>query len=214
MRAISKNSACSFDEEQALWHTGIEIIAGIDEAGRGPLAGPVVAAAVVLPRNFPPSILNDSKKLSLKRRETLFEVLTSHPGVEIGTGFASVAEIDQLNILRATHLAMRRAVDALPCTPQHALIDGLPVRPFPIPQTALVGGDARSMSIAAASIIAKQTRDAEMRELEQVWPGYGFAAHKGYGTREHLAALERLGPCPQHRRSFQPVAQRVFSFLS
>ena len=182
-------------------------MAGVDEAGRGPLAGPVVAAAVILPEGFRHALLNDSKQLSERTRDSIFaEIMASS---EIRWAFAIVEsdEIDHLNILRATHEAMRRAVAKLDPQPQHVLIDGLPVRPFPLPQTALVGGDARSFSIAAASIIAKVTRDRLMVGMDAKFPGYDFARHKGYGTPQHLAALKQHGPCPIHRRSFLPVRQ-------
>ena len=187
-------------------------IAGIDEAGRGPLAGPVVAAAVILPGAFSIEGLDDSKKLTGLKRELLFEKLTSDPAVSHGLGTATVSEIDARNILRASHEAMRRAVAALPAQPDHALIDGLPVHPFPIPQTALVKGDGISLSIAAASILAKVTRDRMMLELDLEYPQYGFAKHKGYGTAFHLEQLREHGPCPAHRRSFAPVSQTCFFF--
>lgn len=182
-------------------------IAGVDEAGRGPIAGPVVAAAVVLPPGAHPDGLDDSKKLAERRREALYEVLVAFPGVSWAVGVVGVAEIDRINILQATRRAMEEALAALDPAPDLALIDGLPFRDFAFPHRAVVGGDARSLSIAAASIIAKVTRDRLMRQLDGEYPGYGFARHKGYGTAGHLAALRRLGPCPAHRRSFAPVAQ-------
>ncbi|XHR27070.1 MAG: ribonuclease HII [Chthoniobacteraceae bacterium] len=199
---------CSLRHERLLRKEGIEVIAGIDEAGRGPLAGPVVAAAVVLPEGFKHKVLTDSKKLSPAVREELFAELTA-PGAVIAWAVSVVdhEEIDKINILRATHQGMRRAVAALAVVPQHALIDGLPVRPFPIPQTALVKGDALSFSIAAASIIAKVTRDHIMLEMDACYPEYHFAQHKGYGTCDHLAMLKAHGPCPIHRRTFLPVKQ-------
>lgn len=193
--------------ESALHARGLSRIAGVDEAGRGPLAGPVAAAAVVLPRGFSCPGLDDSKKLSATRRETVYQALTGNPDVQWSVALADAGEIDSLNILRATHLAMRRAVLALSPTPDHCLIDGLPVRDFPIPHDALVKGDGRSLSIAAASVIAKVTRDRIMRELDAEFPQFGFARHQGYGTKEHLEALRIHGPCRHHRRSFQPVAQ-------
>lgn len=199
---------CSLRHERLLRKQGIEIIAGIDEAGRGPLAGPVVAAAVILPEGFKHPVLTDSKKLSAAVREELYAELTA-PGGVIAWAVAAAdnEEIDRINILRATHQAMRRAVAALTVTPQHVLIDGLPVRPFPFPATALVKGDAQSFSIAAASIIAKVTRDRIMAEMDACYPGYNFSQHKGYGTEAHLAMLHAHGPCPIHRRSFLPVRQ-------
>jgi len=198
---------CSLRHEAALRAAGCEIIAGIDEAGRGPLAGPVVAAAVVLPPKFRHKILNDSKQLSAKARDTLYGDLTSSGEICWSVAVADHEEIDRLNILRATHEAMRRAVLALAIVPHHALIDGLPVRPFPIPSTALVSGDALSFSIAAASVIAKVTRDRHMQEMDARYPIYEFARHKGYGTSLHLSRLKLHGPCPIHRRSFLPIRQ-------
>jgi ribonuclease HII len=167
----------------------------------------VVAAAVILPDGFSHPRLNDSKKLSEKVREALFGELMEWPGVAKAVAEVQPGEIDQLNILRATHEAMRRAVAKLRPEPDHVLIDGLPVRPFPKPQTALVGGDGLSLSIAAASILAKVTRDRLMLALDAAYPQYGFAKHKGYGTALHLARLQEHGPCPAHRRSFAPVRQ-------
>lgn len=198
---------CDFSFEKRLRAGGVGIITGIDEAGRGPLAGPVIAAAAVFEEHVDaPARLNDSKKLSAGTREHLFELLSTMPGFHYGIGRADAPEIDAVNILRATHLAMRRALDALPVRPGHALIDGLPVHPFPVPQTALVSGDGRSLSIAAASVLAKVTRDRIMAALDREFPEYGFARHKGYGTKQHLEALGRIGPSPQHRLSFAPVA--------
>lgn len=199
--------ACDLTRECALRARGFFSVAGIDEAGRGPLAGPVVAAAVILPESYALAGLDDSKKLTSARREKLYAAITADTRILWATGMAAVEEIDRLNILRATHLAMARAVDALPQKPHHALVDGLPVRGLPVPHTSLVGGDALSLSIAAASILAKVTRDRHMMELGEKYPQYGFARHKGYGVREHLAALQSHGPCPVHRRSFAPVAQ-------
>lgn len=203
--------------EQAAWSAGYQQVAGIDEAGRGPLAGPVVASAVTIPahaltggRRTDWRGLTDSKRLSPRRREDFFARLQDHPDVRCGVGVATVAEIDALNILRATHLAMRRAVEALPVPPDFLLVDGRPVPDLPAPSDAIVGGDGYSLLIAAASVVAKVTRDETMRELDNAFPGYGFAQHKGYGTRGHLDALRRLGPTPHHRRSFAPVRQLEF----
>lgn len=193
--------------ESALHTRGLSRIAGVDEAGRGPLAGPVAAAAVILPRGFSLAGLDDSKKLSARKREDLYAYLTTDRAVIWAVALAEPDEIDQLNILRATHLAMRRAVESLAETPDHCLIDGLPVRNFPFPHDAIVKGDSKSLSIAAASIIAKVTRDRIMRELDREFPQFGFAKHQGYGTKDHLEALRIHGPCRHHRRSFQPVAQ-------
>ena len=198
---------CSLEHELRLTGSGYSIIAGIDEAGRGPLAGSVFASAVVLPCGFIPQGINDSKKLTPRVRERLHQQLTSEPDVLWAVAKKNAAEIDQLNILRATHAAMRVAWELLEPRPDHVLIDGLPVPQFPCPQTALVGGDAISLSIAAASIIAKVERDREMEEMDRLYPEYGFAKHKGYPTAEHFAKLRLHGPCPIHRRSFAPVAQ-------
>ncbi len=180
-------------------------VAGVDEAGRGPWAGPVVAAAVVLDAGSVPAGVTDSKRLSRARREALFAALRA--GARIGVGAASVAEIDRLNILAATLVAMRRAVDDLGVAPAHVLIDGNHMPELACPATAVVGGDARSLSIAAASIVAKVTRDRIMARLARRYPGFGWERNAGYGTPEHRAALERLGVTPHHRRSFAPVAR-------
>ena len=199
--------ACDLSRERALRARGFFLIAGVDEAGRGPLAGPVVAAAVILPDGFTLEGLTDSKKISAARREKFYTALTTTAEILWAVASADVEEIDRLNILRATHLAMARALGGLPQKPDHALVDGLPVHGLPVPQTALVGGDTLSLSIAAASIIAKVTRDRLMVGLDEHYPQYGFARHKGYGVRDHLEALRQHGPCPVHRRTFQPVAQ-------
>lgn len=200
--------------ERAFWqvHPGA-CLSGVDEAGRGCLAGPVVAAAVSIDEAVIGDLavtdlaaVNDSKQLTAKKRDTLFQLLSSHPLIRCGIGMASAAEIDQLNILRATHLAMRRALEALPQLPMHTLVDGLPVKGLPIEHTPIVKGDSKSLLVACASIVAKVTRDRLCDELEEKYPGYGFAAHKTYGTKAHLEALRRLGPTPEHRRSFAPVA--------
>ena len=204
--------SCSLRLERKLYQQGIQRIAGIDEAGRGPLAGPVVAAAVMLPLKFRLRGLNDSKQLSAVVRESYYEALVSNPEVVFAIGLASVAEIDRINILRATHLAMQRALTGLAALPEHLLIDGLPVPALTLPQTAIVDGDARSFSIAAASVIAKVTRDRMMMSWHEEFPVYEFGRNKGYGTPEHLEKLRSHGPCLLHRRSFGPVAQTYFSF--
>ncbi|MCH8169207.1 MAG: ribonuclease HII [Proteobacteria bacterium] len=179
-------------------------ICGVDEAGRGPWAGPVVAAAVVLDRGCIPPGLDDSKKLTPRRRAALFDAIRA--AASVGVGIASVEEIDALNILRANDLAMLRAIGALQPAPEAALIDGNRVPPgLPCRARALVGGDGRSLSIAAASIVAKVTRDRIMGELAGAHPGYGWERNMGYGTAEHRAALIRLGVTPHHRRSFRPI---------
>jgi ribonuclease HII len=190
--------------ETPLWASGVERIAGVDEAGVGPLAGPVVAAAVILPRGLRPRGLDDSKRLDEAARDRLAAEVKAG-AVAWGVGVATHLEVDGLNVYQAGLLAMRRAVEALRPAPQHLLVDARRVPGVPWPQQGIVKGDARSLSIAAASVIAKTTRDALMVEADARFPGYGFARHKGYGAPEHLAALERLGPCELHRRSFAPV---------
>jgi ribonuclease HII len=179
--------------------------AGVDEAGRGPLAGPVVAAAVILDRRRVPHGIDDSKKLDGTAREALYAKITRVAGW--GVGIVDVEEIDRLNIYHATMLAMTRAVDALGVEPGMVLVDGNALPKWRYPATAIVSGDALSRSIAAASIVAKVTRDRIMHAHDADWPGYGWRRNKGYGTPEHKAALVRLGPTPLHRRSFAPVAQ-------
>jgi ribonuclease HII len=198
---------CSFGHERALKKRGILLIAGIDEAGRGPLAGPVVAAAVVFLEHHRFKGLNDSKQLTPQFRTELFAQITSAPYVQWAVSVQNVVTIDAINILRATHTAMREALSGLPSPPEHVLIDGLPVPNFPSPQTAVIDGDQRSLSIAAASVIAKVTRDRIMDKLDALYPQYGFRRHRGYATPEHLAALRKYGPCLLHRFSFSPVAQ-------
>jgi ribonuclease HII len=200
--------------ELQYWEQGFQRLAGVDEAGRGPLAGPVVAAAVVFQRGFAETEehrllkgLTDSKQLSASAREHFFGVLTHSSYVEHGVGMANVDEIDTLNIFHATRQAMIRAVRSLPSLPQHILVDGLPIQGFPCPSTAIVGGDGKSLSVAAASVIAKVTRDIYMRNLDHTYSQYGFATHKGYGTKAHMKALFEYGPCPVHRRSFRPVRE-------
>lgn len=197
--------ALMFQFEERAYRAGWKIVAGVDEAGRGPLAGPVVAAAVVLPRSFQHDTLTDSKQLAAEQRETLFHFLTQHPEVRFGIGVASSDLIDRINILQATHWAMLEALSKLNPPPDHALVDGLPVPSMKIKHTAIVKGDARSYSIAAASVIAKVTRDRLMVEFHAQYPAYNFARHKGYATEEHIALLNEHGPCPIHRRSFAPI---------
>jgi ribonuclease HII len=187
-------------------------LAGVDEAGRGPLAGPVVAAAVILPRawvleGIPDAFadLNDSKQLTEAQRDRFFAGLTGDPAVRFAIAAVEPSVIDEINILQATHRAMNQALADLGDDVDHALVDGRPVRSLRWPQTALVKGDSLSYSIAAASVLAKVTRDRVMRDADAKWPGYGFAGHKGYPTPEHLEAVHRLGPCPIHRLSFAPL---------
>ena len=187
--------------EHACYDEGYDIVCGVDEAGRGPLAGPVCAAAVILPRDLQIEGLNDSKKLTDKRRRALFDVITAQ-AVSYGIAFASEQEIDEINILQATFLAMRRALDQLSVRPAIALIDGNRETDFGLPVRTIVKGDSLSANIAAASVLAKVTRDDFMLEQAQRYPQYGFDVHKGYGTRAHYEALRQHGPCPIHRRSF------------
>lgn len=187
--------------EDSHFENGIQIICGVDEAGRGPLAGPVCAAAVILPPHADIPGLNDSKKLSDKRRRELFPVI-KETAVAYGIGIATHEEIDEINILQATYLAMERAIQALSVKPELALIDGNRARDFGIPVETVVKGDSRSASIAAASILAKVTRDDMMLELADTYPQYGFEIHKGYGTKAHYAALDEHGISPIHRMSF------------
>jgi ribonuclease HII len=189
------------------------LLAGVDEAGRGPLAGPVFAAAVILADRRPIAGLTDSKLLSAARREEL-ALQIRDSALAWAVASASVAEIDAMNILRATLLAMQRAVEALGTSPHEVWVDGLHCPPVRCTVRAVVRGDLTVGAISAASILAKTSRDALLIELDQVYPGYGFAQHKGYGTPEHLAALHQLGPCPIHRRSFAPVAQLELGFTA
>ncbi len=187
--------------EEELFAQGIGSICGIDEAGRGPLAGPVCAAAVILPPHLELPGLDDSKKLSDKRRRELMPVI-KEKAIAWGIGFASHEEIDQINILQATFLAMERALDSMEIKPSFALIDGNREKDFGLPVKTVVKGDSLSANIAAASILAKVTRDDLMEAMAQEYPGYGFEIHKGYGTKAHYAALTGLGPCAIHRMTF------------
>jgi ribonuclease HII len=209
---MSKTIPRRFRYEIELVERGLTRIAGVDEAGRGPLAGPVFAAAVIFPvdwmrHRLPAPLLevNDSKQLSPETREKLFAELTARPEIHYAVARVDAPMIDEINILHATHRAMNLALAQLLPPPEHALVDGLPVKSMAWPHTAIVSGDALSYSIAAASILAKVSRDRCMLELDRVYPGYGFAQHKGYGTALHLAAIKTLGACPIHRRSFSPV---------
>jgi ribonuclease HII len=206
-----------FAFERALRRKGVGRIAGVDEAGRGPLAGPVVAAAAMLPAawldsGLPRALkgLNDSKQLTPRRRDHFFHVLTTRGDVLFAVAQTEADQVDDINILQATHRAMNEALAGLLPAPQHALVDGAPVKTLRLPHTAIVKGDTLSYSIAAASVLAKVTRDRLMREYHERWPAYGFAEHKGYGTPQHLAALAEHGPCPIHRKTFAPVRQMEF----
>lgn len=185
---------------------GYRLVAGLDEAGRGPLAGPVVAAAVILPRRCQLAGLNDSKQLTEMERERLYDEIRQR-AVGIGVGQASEREIDAINILEATRLAMSRAIQALPAMPDYLLLDAIELSAVSLPQRAIIKGDTLSVSIAAASIVAKVTRDRLMGDYHRQYPQYNFQAHKGYGTAEHLRMLAAHGPCAIHRRSFRPVGE-------
>jgi ribonuclease HII len=201
-----------FEFERALWQAGTLRVAGVDEAGRGPLAGPVVAAAAILPPDWlrtglPVELngLNDSKQLTADQRERFFAVLISRAEIQFAIARVEATQIDAINILQATHRAMASALAQLRPSPEHVLVDGRHVGSLRFPQTSIIKGDARSYSIAAASVLAKVTRDHLMVEYDRQWPAYGFAEHKGYGTAQHLAALNEWGPCPIHRHSFSPL---------
>lgn len=193
--------------EQYFWEKGIQSIAGIDEVGRGPLAGPVVAAAVILPVDFAVLGINDSKQLSSAKRELLFDQI-QESAIAIGIGIKDHQVVDEVNIYQATKLAMIEAIHRLPQQPEQLLIDAMYL-PTSIPQESFIKGDAKSLSIAAASIIAKVTRDRMMADYDEVYPGYGFAENAGYGTKVHLEGLEKHGVCPIHRKTFAPVKKRL-----
>src|SRR5438132_14292591 len=197
--------------ERELWEGGLHLICGVDEVGRGPLAGPVTACAVVIERPLRLEFLDDSKVVTELRREAL-DALIREQAFAVSVGWADHAEIDSLNILGASRLAMHRAIAGLGVVPCKVLVDGYPLPHCAYPQLSIIDGDAKSAAIAAASIVAKVARDALMSDLDAVYPGYGFAHNKGYSTPEHLTALKALGPCPVHRRSFAPVLQPSFDF--
>jgi ribonuclease HII len=197
------------EHERAAWSSGHTKVAGIDEAGRGPLAGPVVAAAVILPTDRLIAGLDDSKRLTASTRERLFDVLAADVDVQVGVGCSSVEEIEQHNILGATRRAMTAAVEALPVRPDFLLVDGMFIKGMPIAHRKIIKGDRLSASIAAASIVAKVTRDRIMRELDETYGAYGFARHKGYCTKHHVEMLRKHGPCPAHRKRFAPVRQLI-----
>lgn len=203
MVRIDSSPLPNFDFERSALTRGFARVAGIDEAGRGPWAGPVVAAAVILDPDDLPDGLNDSKKLTHARRAELYDIILAK--AEVGIGIIDVAVIDRDNILQATYAAMIQAVTALASAPLFALVDGNRAPKLACPVETVIEGDGKCLSIAAASIIAKVTRDRMMVDLDQQYPGYGFAKHKGYGTAEHQEALARLGPTTHHRRSFEPI---------
>ena len=205
----------TYDEEAALVQDGFAVIAGVDEAGRGSLAGPVVAGAVVLPihpRGDWISGIRDSKLLSPLQRDAALQRMRDVP-VTMATGAASASEIDDIGIIGATRNAMARAIESLPIRPDFLLLDAILLPDVDIPQNSIIKGDAKHLSIAAASIVAKVTRDSMMCDLDEEFPGYGFAQHKGYATRQHLDGLESLGACPIHRRTFAPVRRLTESLL-
>ena len=191
--------------EESAYNAGRRLIAGVDEAGRGPLAGPVVAAACILPRGLQIEGIDDSKKLAPEKREELYHVLTTHPEIHYGIGILESVVIDEINILRAALSAMALAVGELDVEPDYLLIDGNHLPPTHIAAKAVIKGDGRSLSIGAASIIAKHHRDLLMKQFHEKYPHYGFDRHKGYGTKVHVEALKAYGPCPIHRTSFEPV---------
>lgn len=191
----------TMDKEEEIRAKGFTAVCGIDEAGRGPLAGPVVAAAVILPEGIQLPGVNDSKKLTEKKREILFDFVKEH-ALAYGIGAADQTEIDEINILQATFVAMRRAVEALQRPADYALVDGNRIQGLSIPAETVIGGDGKVLSIAAASILAKVTRDRYMRDMAVQYPQYGFEKHKGYGTKAHYAAIEQYGICPLHRKTF------------
>jgi len=211
----------SFEFERVLWRQNIARVAGVDEAGRGPLAGPVVAAAAILPPRWaeiglPAGLtgLNDSKQLTESQREKFFEFLTACAEIEFAIAAVDAGVIDEINILQATHRAMNDALAQLNPLPPHALVDGRLVKTLRVPQTAIVKGDARSYSIAAASVLAKVTRDRLMLGYAAQFPEYGFAEHKGYGTAKHLAAIALHGACPIHRMTFAPLKPMVVELFN
>jgi ribonuclease HII len=197
--------------ERELWNQGITLVAGVDEAGCGPLAGPVVSAAVSFPHTWlelglPTKLrgLNDSKQITEEQRGKFFNTITTHPEIRSAIVIVDVETIDRVNIRQAAWQGMHRALDQLTPRPQHVLVDGLKIKWLPYPQTPLVGGDARSYTIAAASVLAKVTRDRLMVDYDKAYPGYGFAEHKGYSTPQHYEAIAKLGPCAIHRKTFAP----------
>jgi len=203
----------NLDEEDKLKSQGYELVAGIDEVGRGALAGPVIAGAVILPHPANLTwlqLVRDSKELNYRKRESLFDLI-NREAIAVGIGVVHPQVIDSINILKATRLAMIQAVEKLPQQPNFLLIDRLSLSQCPIPQMGITRGDKTCLSIACASIIAKVTRDRIMEEFDQVYPGYGFAGHKGYGTRKHISCLQKLGPSPIHRLYFAPVRNVISS---
>ena len=193
--------------EKELYKDGIEYIAGVDEVGRGPLIGPVVAAAVILPKNYTLEGLNDSKKLSEKKRDMFYDIINKD-AIAIGVGIIDENKIDEVNIYEATKLAMKAAIDSLSIKPEHVLIDAMPLE-LDIPTTSIIKGDAKSLSIAASSVIAKVTRDRMMYELDKKYPMYGFASHKGYPTKKHIEALNEFGLINGYRKTYTPIKDMI-----
>lgn len=204
MKVPTKNNVNLYQYEEQLEDLGIKYIAGADEVGRGPLAGPVVVAAVILPLNLRIKGINDSKKLSLKKRNELYKIILNE-ALAVNVSFIDERVIDEINIYEATKKGMLEAISGLKIKPEHVLIDAMPLRELAIAHTSIIHGDALSASIGAASIIAKVTRDEYMDKMDIKYPNYGFKHHKGYCTKEHLEALEKYGPCEIHRKSFAPV---------
>ena len=204
MKVPTKNNVNLYQYEEQLEDLGIKYIAGVDEVGRGPLAGPVVVAAGILPLNLRIKGINDSKKLSLKKRNELYKIILNE-ALAVNVSFIDERVIDEINIYEATKKGMLEAISGLKIKPEHVLIDAMPLRELAIAHTSIIHGDALSASIGAASIIAKVTRDEYMDKMDIKYPNYGFKHHKGYCTKEHLEALEKYGPCEIHRKSFAPV---------
>lgn len=204
MKVPTKNNVNLYQYEEQLEDLGIKYIAGVDEVGRGPLAGPVVVAVVILPLNLRIKGINDSKKLSLKKRNELYKIILNE-ALAVNVSFIDERVIDEINIYEATKKGMLEAISGLKIKPEHVLIDAMPLRELAIAHTSIIHGDALSASIGAASIIAKVTRDEYMDKMDIKYPNYGFKHHKGYCTKEHLEALEKYGPCEIHRKSFAPV---------
>ncbi len=194
--------------ENELWSKGIKYIAGVDEVGRGPLIGPVVTACVILPSDFKLSGLTDSKKLTEKKREDYYEYINEH-ALSVSIGIKSAQVIDEVNIYQATKLAMYDSIKNSKITPEHVLIDAMKLEELSIPNTSIIKGDAKSISIAAASVIAKVTRDRMMQDLDKKYPQYGFSSHKGYPTKKHVEALAKYGILDEHRKTFRPVVEYV-----
>jgi ribonuclease HII len=204
LQALSKMSKVTLEIERSLWMQGVGSIAGVDEAGRGPLAGPVVAASVIFPRDVLIEGVNDSKKISEKQREKLYDVIRAQ-ALAVGVGIVGHEVIDRINILQATILAMHKAIEEMKGKPDFVIVDGNSFRHETLRFQNVIGGDAKSFTIAAASIIAKVTRDRMMREFDHQYPNYGFAQHKGYGTQRHLDAIREFGLCEIHRKTFHSI---------